>query len=651
MHPLLLPSSLTLSLLVLGLAVSVSASSSPLSPPTSSTPDYTPNDPYAPYLAYPASPQHHTAFLASPPPSSSSSAAADPLHPLVDRLARRRPDPNRATNPVARRTAPDWAWGRHPLYNPSSGAAEAQEKRFRSAQFAKDEEHVEPEREKREESEGLRDRAREMRKRGLAWEKMRPGRLDKRDVVSSVAVDFPPSAWIDINDLSTIALLAQAAVARMQTWYEDGVFEWTGWWQTPVLGMAYTNLDLALGNGVNELLIKDLLIRNDDLGWMIDKYIDDQSWWAMFALRAHQAYPNATWLDMVETINNNNTLYWDNTCGGGVLWLTYRPLIKNTITNGLYFSILTRLYRYTGNSTHFDYSMNTLNWWLQWAFDASSGRVADTITADWAGQSRSECSVTGEQTWTYNSGAFLFGLADLYYATGDEAVLDLGRTIAYAAMRDYVPDEETGVLVEGCEDDPPPAEGKPPACQQDETLVRFPSPLPPAPSPLTLSPPLPFPAPTPVPRRRCAQFKGILMLGLSELYIARPDPNIYSFINTQLLSNVFNNVDDSWLFGMWWGGPWNETTAGPKTQINTLCVLAAAATVNADYLSRVAPSNASLGRTVHTDKIAVPDSTATGVAGSTDRTGATGGAGRGAPEAWAAVLVAGVLGAGAVLWV
>lgn len=68
--------------------------------------------------------------------------------------------------------------------------------------------------------------------------------------------------------------------------------------------MAYTNLDLALGNqgtcttafaslpacflernliihsrsrAVNELLIKDLLIKNDGLGWMIDKYIDDQS--------------------------------------------------------------------------------------------------------------------------------------------------------------------------------------------------------------------------------------------------------------------------------------------------------------------------------------------------------------------------------------
>lgn len=51
------------------------------------------------------------------------------------------------------------------------------------------------------------------------------------------------------------------------------------------------------------------------------------------------------------------------------------------------------------------------------------------------------------------------------------------------------------------------------------------------------------------------QFKGILMLGMSELYLARPDPNIYNFVNTQLLSNVYNNVDDSWLFGMWWGGP------------------------------------------------------------------------------------------------
>jgi hypothetical protein len=107
--------------------------------------------------------------------------------------------------------------------------------------------------------------------------------------------------------------------------------------------------------------------------------------------------------------------------------------------------------------------MNTLNWWLGWAFDDSNGKVMDTITGP-------DCQVTGEGWWTYNSGAFLFGIADLFYTTGDEKILELGRSIAYAGMRDFS-NPETGVLTESCEDDPPPAEGKPPGCQQDETLV------------------------------------------------------------------------------------------------------------------------------------------------------------------------------------
>jgi len=56
------------------------------------------------------------------------------------------------------------------------------------------------------------------------------------------------------------------------------IFRWTGWWQAPVLGIAYTNLDLALGNRANELVARDLLTRNDHgTEWMIDKYVDDQS--------------------------------------------------------------------------------------------------------------------------------------------------------------------------------------------------------------------------------------------------------------------------------------------------------------------------------------------------------------------------------------
>lgn len=314
--------------------------------------------------------------------------------------------------------------------------------------------------------------------------------------------------------------------------------------------------------------------------------------------------------------------------------------------------------------------MNTLNWWLSWSFDSSNGRVYDTITADWQGQPMDQCTKTGEQTWTYNSGAFLFGLADLFYATGNTKVLDLARSIAYAAMRDFT-DHQTGILTESCEHDPPPGPGKPPGCQQDETVVR----------PLSF-PPLPSLDPLADARSIRAQFKGIFLLGLAELYVARPDPNIYNFVNTQLLSNAFNNLDDTWLFGMWWGGPvrcaslalllrlsrsalayaendrrrllapraqWNVTTAGPKTQINALCLLSAAAMINADYLSAAGHTTAVPSVT---DQIKVPESTATGEAGSTNRDGAVNGAGRASEWAGATAVVAlaMVVGGVGVLW-
>lgn len=229
----------------------------------------------------------------------------------------------------------------------------------------------------------------------------------------------------------------------------------------------------------------------------------------MFALRGYQAYGNETWLEAVKKISANNTLYEDDTCGGGVLWLTYKPLIKNTITNSLYFSVLARLYRFTGDESYYYEAIKNLDWWLGWGIETDTGRVYDTLTAP-------ACYTNGLQGFTYNSGAILFGLADLYYATGNTTLLDLGRTIAYAAMRDFT-DSETGVLVEKCEMDPQPAPDLPPGCQQDEIV-----------------------------------FKGILVLGMAEFYVARPDQNIYNFINTQMLSVVWNNVDKTWLMGEWW---------------------------------------------------------------------------------------------------
>lgn len=125
----------------------------------------------------------------------------------------------------------------------------------------------------------------------------------------------------------------------------------------------------------------------------------------------------------------------------------------------------------TGDQQYYYNAIDSLNWWLSWAFEVETGRVWDTITSPGCLSTR-----VGLQAWTYNSGVILHGLADLYYATGNTTLLDLGRSIAYAAMRDFsMPD--IGVLQESCEHDGPASAGAAPGCPADLIVVRAFSPI------------------------------------------------------------------------------------------------------------------------------------------------------------------------------
>lgn len=124
------------------------------------------------------------------------------------------------------------------------------------------------------------------------------------------------------------------------------------------------------------------------------------------------------------------------------------------------------MYLYTGMQMYLTEALEKLNWWLGWAFEPATGQVWDTIETPGCRENR-----TGLASWTYNSGIILIGLADLYYATGNETLLDIGRTIAYAAMEDF--SNADGILVESCEDDPPRGPDQPAGCIADLTAVRF----------------------------------------------------------------------------------------------------------------------------------------------------------------------------------
>ncbi|KAH8919870.1 glycoside hydrolase family 76 protein [Atractiella rhizophila] len=330
----------------------------------------------------------------------------------------------------------------------------------------------------------------------------------------------------------------------MSTWLgSNNQYEWTAWWQNPVVGIAYADLDLAFGDEFNKEVITALLTSNDQgVSYMIDKYVDDQAWWGLFALKGYLLYGNEKWLQAATIIQRNSSEYWDDTCGGGVLWLTYQQGYKNTITNALYFSLLTRLYLLTGLPYYFTESQRVLEWWFSWAFEPSTAKVYDDMSA------APDCHLQNLQKYTYNSGSMLPGLVDLYHATGNETLLDVGRSIAYAGIRDFSTEGE-GITREDCENDPAPSADLPPGCQQDPIL-----------------------------------FKGIFLAGMKDLYLARPDENILNYLNTQLLSATFNDLDSTWLYGQWWSGPWNETTAGPKTQICALSLLSAAISADVDFV-------------------------------------------------------------------
>lgn len=51
-------------------------------------------------------------------------------------------------------------------------------------------------------------------------------------------------------------------------------------------------------------------------------------------------------------------------------------------------------------------------------------------------------------------------------------------------------------------------------------------------------------------------------MALAEFYLARPDPNLYNFINTQLLSIIHHDLDASWLAGPRWAGPVSSSFFG-----------------------------------------------------------------------------------------
>jgi mannan endo-1,6-alpha-mannosidase len=146
----------------------------------------------------------------------------------------------------------------------------------------------------------------------------------------------------------------------------------------------------------------------------------------LFCLRESCAYISLTlgdpgWLALAQGVFNSQAIRWDtSTCGGGLRWQIYSfnngYNYKNSIANGGFFNIATRLGRYTGNQTYFDWADQMWTWVNAIGLMDSSYKVYD------GSDDTLNCSQINHIQWTYSAGIFLHGAATMWNVVSASAV-------------------------------------------------------------------------------------------------------------------------------------------------------------------------------------------------------------------------------------
>jgi predicted alpha-1,6-mannanase (GH76 family) len=169
----------------------------------------------------------------------------------------------------------------------------------------------------------------------------------------------------------------------------------------------------------------------------IDEFYDDEGWWALALLHAHDATGDQDYLNSAIEIFNDMQTGLGTPCGG-IYWSKDRTYV-NAIANELYLSVAASLAnRVPSNATYLNIAT------AQWQFFKNSGMInSNNLINDGLD---SNCKNNGLTTWSYNQGVILGGLSELYKATGDKSLLTTASAIANAAINAL--SDSNGILVE-----------------------------------------------------------------------------------------------------------------------------------------------------------------------------------------------------------
>jgi len=322
----------------------------------------------------------------------------------------------------------------------------------------------------------------------------------------------------DTNFLADSAVAIQA----LQTWYtpQTGLWQTTNWWNAANAVTVLVRYSQLSGSAEYRPVIANTFERNRDKNFL-NKYYDDEGWWALAWADAYVLTHEARYLEMTETIFADMAAGWDDTCGGGIWWNKDKRY-KNAIANELFLSTAARLAGLVSDpgrkARYLDWAKREWSW-----FDASGMINPDNLVNDGLD---STCHNNRRNTWSYNQGVILGGLSALGRETGDPKLLARAQAIATAAIARLT--DKDGILHDTCE----------PNCGADGV-----------------------------------QFKGIFARNLAVLNAADPEPRFREFLQKNAAS-IWRSQDADHRFGVMWSGP--SQTNSAATQVSALDGLLAA---------------------------------------------------------------------------
>jgi len=244
------------------------------------------------------------------------------------------------------------------------------------------------------------------------------------------------------------------AVQALQRWYtpSTGLYQTTGWWNSAnAITVLVDYARVSKSTQYYPILANTFTAAQKTSPAFLNKFYDDEGWWALAWIDAYDLTRNKDYLMMAESIFADMTGAWDSTCDGGIWWSKDKNY-KNAIANELFLSVAAHLVNRTSGSARSQY----LEWGnREWKWFQASGMINEkNLINDGLGNGRRQsvgtgCTNNGRTTWTYNQGVVLGGLAELSAANHDPALGQAAQKIAMAAITHL--SDENGILHDPCE--------------------------------------------------------------------------------------------------------------------------------------------------------------------------------------------------------